>query len=169
MWSFRFFGAGGSLTQWIERGSVSRDCWRKAAGDPLTCSGPGTYEPSNGFSLSSEGFIPATTLAEINDAVRRVDLAYRERQHLQVFTEDSRSFGSLSCLRASATGLVANAATTWCLDDRGVLVSEQNGSRGLLQWPQIDLVRLRQSAPASDFSQIGRSTSSGYHFQLPPL
>jgi hypothetical protein len=57
----------GISSQWIEKGSMSWDCWRTADVATWTCSGPGHFEDANGFGLSIEPYIPGVVLGEVEE------------------------------------------------------------------------------------------------------
>ncbi len=68
-WSFVYQSNAGYSTQWIEKGPLAWDCRRVPTATTWTCSGPGPFEPSIGFSLAVVPFIPGAVLGYITQLV----------------------------------------------------------------------------------------------------
>jgi hypothetical protein len=149
-WSFLYLTPDGSSRQWIERGSRAWDCLRGEGATGWTCSGPGTFEPSNGLALATTPYIPGVVLDDIS-AVTDGKRMHRA-EDISFSTSTSPRFGPLQCLKAYGT--------TSCLDRAGVLVSQRGGS----YWTTVTLLRRSASVPASAFTLEGASTSSGRSF-----
>ena len=167
-WSYRFIATNGAGAQWIEQGTTARDCWRKTGATAWTCSGPGSYEASNGFDIATLAFIPGTVLQEIRDVVDDSGLPYGDRQRIRTYSMTNRVFGMLSCLHVTGSGVVPTGPTTFCLDSRGVLVSVKGTAGGLLDWPTVKLLSRSTTAPASDFVPLAKSSTPHGRFELPP-
>jgi hypothetical protein len=151
-WSFVYRTPAGHSMQWIERGSRVWDCVRNKGAPKWTCSGPGRFQPSNGFILSTTPYIPGVVFNDI--AAVRNGLATHQALGIQFFTSTSPRFGPLQCMEA--------LGTTSCLDRAGVLVSQEGGP----YWTTVTLLRRNASIPASAFTLRGKSTSSGRRFKL---
>jgi hypothetical protein len=115
-----------------------------------TCSGPGSFEPSNGFFLSIIPYIPGVVLDDISAVTD--GLKMHQVKDVRFLTSTSSRFGPLQCMKAYGT--------TSCLDHAGVLVSQRGGS----YWTTVTLLQRRASVPASAFTLEGASTSSGRNF-----
>ena len=151
-WSFVYLAQVGPSRQWIEKGSRVWDCIRDKGAAKWTCSGPGPYEPSNGFALAIQPYIPGVVLDNISEVTN--GLKTHQAMGIHFSTSTSSQFGPLQCMEA--------LGTTSCLDQQGVLVSQQGGS----YWTTIALLRRSASAPTSAFTLRGKSTSSGRKFEL---
>jgi hypothetical protein len=151
-WSFLYQSLAGYASQWIERGTRAWDCRRAAGVTAWTCSGPGQFQLSNGFFLAVTPFIPGVVLGDINELTG--GLKAHQVKGIQFFASMSARFGSLQCMKVDGTSS--------CLDDAGVLVSQQGGS----YWTTITLLRRSSAVPSSAFVLKGRSTSSGRKFEL---
>jgi hypothetical protein len=132
---------------------------------------------SNGFIDLTLPFVPGTVDGMIRSVVRApAVLAPGEHQRLSVSRQPDARFGELSCLSFttwSQSERPGSARTgvfevTWCLDSRGLPVSEhQHGAPTLsLPWADLMLVSERPVAPASDFSPLSRPAGKG---TLPPV
>lgn len=151
-WSFLYQSSAGYTLQWIERGPRAWDCRRAAGVTAWTCSGPGQFQPSNGFFLAVTPFIPGVVLGDINELTG--GLKAHGVKGIQFFASMSARFGSLQCMKVDGTSS--------CLDHAGVLVSQQGGS----YWTTITLLRRSSAVPSSAFVLNGKSTSSGRKFEL---
>ena len=68
VWSFFLHAGEGYQLQWIEHGPRFDDCWTTRTQPGWHC-GQGTYEPSNGFSMATLPYVPATVLADVTQVV----------------------------------------------------------------------------------------------------
>ena len=68
VWSFFLHAGEGYQLQWIEYGQHFEDCWTTRTHPGWHCS-QGTYEPSNGFSMATLAYVPATALADVTQVV----------------------------------------------------------------------------------------------------
>ena len=93
------------------------DCRRAPTATTWTCSGPGPFEPSNGFFLAVTPFIPGVVLGDVNQLVG--GLAAQQVKGIRFYRSTSAHFGPLQCMEVDAT--------TSCLDHKGVMVSQQGG------------------------------------------
>ena len=80
VWSFFLHAGEGYQLQWIEHGEHFEDCWTARTHPGWHCS-QGTYEPSNGFSMATLPYVPATALADVTQVVEGEPPA---SQHLTV-------------------------------------------------------------------------------------
>lgn len=150
-WSFVYTQAGHSM-QWIERGSRAWDCVRGEGAPRWTCSGPGQFQPSNGFALSITPYVPVVVRNDISEVTN--GLQTHQDLGIRFSTSTNSRFGPLQCMEA--------LGTTSCLNQAGVLVSQQGGP----YWTTVTLLQRSASVPASAFTLRGRSTSSGHKFEL---
>jgi len=159
---------GGYQLQWIENGQHFEDCWTMPTRPGWRC-GQGTYEASNGFSMATLPYIPATVFTGLQQVVPAEPPA---SQHLTVSQRDTSAFGRLTCLTsvsAAAADLPGRTTTrhpfsTTCFTARGLVASQHQWAEGT--WDNLVLVQARPQAQASNFrpvSAIGRSST------LPPL
>lgn len=151
-WSFLFEATSGDSAQWIEHGPRAWDCLRRPGSIEWTCSGPGTFQHSNGFALAITPYIPMMVLSQITAA--DADLKPKELETARFNSIASAQFGVLECM--TIVGL------TSCLDRDGVLVSQHGGT----YWTNISLELRSSSIPRSAFTLEGKSTSSGREFEL---
>jgi hypothetical protein len=151
-WSFVYRTEAGHSMQWIERGSRAWDCVRNNGAARWTCSGPGQFQPSNGFVFSTISYIPGVVLSDISEVTNGLET--HQALGTRFSTSTSPRFGPVQCME----GL----GTTSCLDHAGVLVSQQGGP----YWTTVTLLRRSASVPASAFTLKGKSTSSGRNFKL---
>ena len=169
IWSFFMHAGEGYRLQWIEDGQHFEDCWTTRTRPGWHC-GQGTYEPSNGFSMATLPYVPATAVADLTQAVKGEPPA---SQHLTVARRDSPVFGPLTCLTSVSTATAATAPgststrhpfVTTCLTARGLVANQHQWAEG----PRDDLmlVNLRSRAPASDFRPV---SAIGPFPTLPPL
>ncbi len=167
-WSFFLHAGEGYQLQWVEKGEHFQDCWTMPEHPGWHC-GRGTYDASNGFSLATLPYIPATVVIGLETAVHAGPGA---SPRLSVTQRTRPLFGRLTCLSAvsAGTAVLARGATTrhpfatTCLTTRGLVASQQQWGEGT--WDNLTLVRWRPRPPASDFrpaSTVGRSPT------LPPL
>ena len=80
VWSFFLQAGEGYQLQWIEHGPRFDDCWATRTQPGWHC-GQGTYEASNGFSMATLPYVPATALADVTQVVEGAPPA---SQHLTV-------------------------------------------------------------------------------------
>jgi hypothetical protein len=151
-WSFVYRTQMGHSMQWIEKGSRAWDCVRNDGAARWTCSGPGQFQPSNGFALSTVSYIPGVVLSDISEVTNGQET--HPALGTRFSTSASPRFGPLQCMEA--------LGTTSCLDHAGVLVSQQGGP----YWTTVTLLQRSPSVPASAFALKGKSTSSGRKFEL---
>jgi hypothetical protein len=151
-WSFVYRTQAGHSMQWIERGSRAWDCVRNKGAPRWTCSGPGQFQPSNGFALATTPYIPGVVLNDIAEVTNGLETHQALSIHLS--TSTSPRFGPLECMKA--------LGTTSCLDRAGVLVSQQGGPYRTT----VTILERNASIPASAFAPKGRSTSSGRKLKL---
>jgi hypothetical protein len=168
VWSFFLHAGQGYQLQWIEHGQHFEDCWTTRTQPGWHCS-QGTYEPSNGFSMATLPYVPATALADVTQAVGGEPPS---GQHLTVTRGDSPVFGRLTCLTSIsvATADLPGRATTrhpfssTCFTARGPVASQHQWGEGT--WDDLVLVGLAPRAQASDFRPV---SNIGPSSELPPL
>jgi hypothetical protein len=168
IWSFFIHAGKGYELQWIEHGQHFEDCWTMRTRPRWHCS-QGTYQTSNGFSMATLPYVPATAFTDLVQTVR----VGPERRHLSVARRDSAVFGPLTCLTSVSTATAALAPgssrtahpfSTTCLTARGLVANQHEWGEGA--WDNLVLVHVRSRAQASDFrpvSAIGPSST------LPPV
>jgi hypothetical protein len=167
-WSFFLHAGEGYQLQWIEHGPRFDDCWTTRTQPGWHC-GQGTYEPSNGFSMATLPYVPATVLADVTQVVEG---APRASQHVTVTRGDSPVFGRLTCLTSVsvATADLPGRATTrhpfssTCFTARGLVAGQRQWGEGT--WDDLVLVGLAPRAQASDFRPV---STIGPSSELPPL
>ena len=168
VWSFFMHAVDGYQLQCIENGQHFEDCWTMPTRPGWHC-GQGTYQASNGFSMATLPYIPATVFTGLQQGVPAEPPA---SQHLTVSQRDTSAFGRLTCLTsvsAAAADLPGRTTTrhpfsTTCFTARGLVASQHQWAEGT--WDNLVLVQARPQAQASNFrpvSAIGRSST------LPPL
>ena len=156
-WSYRLESVNGWGFQWIEHGLTAEDCWRTPTERAWRCTGPGTYEGSNGFVISTWAFVPATAVAAISNGIGPSAVSL----HLQTYREARSANGPLVCLRrASSSG-----NESWCLTTAGRLASEKGVGAVFFDWPLITLTHCQEAVPSPDFVPLGKVKPP---FGLPP-
>jgi hypothetical protein len=168
VWSFFMHAGEGYELQWIEDGQHFEDCWTTRTHPGWHC-GQGTYEPSNGSSMATLPYVPATAITDLVHAVQG-DPA---RRHLSVTRRDSAVFGPLTCLTSVSNATAASAPgssrsvrpfITTCLTARGLVANQHGLGEGA--WDDLVLVHVRSRAQASDFRPV---STVGALSTLPPL
>jgi hypothetical protein len=168
VWSFFLHAGKVYQLQWIEHGPHFEDCWTTRTHRGWHCS-QGTYEPSNGFSMATLPYVPATTLAEVTQVVESEPPT---SHHLSVTREDSPVFGRLTCLTSVSVAVAElpgrtttrHPFSTTCFTARGLVASQHQWGEGA--WEDLVLVGLRPRAQVSDFRPV---STIGPSSELPPL
>lgn len=167
-WSFFLHAGEGYQLQWVETGEHFEDCWTMQ-GHPGWHCGRGTYEASNGFSLATLPYIPATVVTGLQMAVQAGPGA---SPRLSVAQRPSPLWGRLTCLTAVSpeAAVLARGTTTQhpfartCLTNHGLVATQQQWGEGT--WDNLTLVRWRPRPPVSDFRSV---STVGPSPMLPPL
>jgi hypothetical protein len=168
IWSFFMHAGKGYELQWIEDGQHFEDCWTTRT-RPGWHFGQGTYEPSNGSSMATLPYVPATAFTDLAHAAQ----GGPARRHLSVARRDNTVFGPLTCLTSVSTATAALAPgtsrtvhpfITTCLTARGLVANQDGWGEGA--WDDLALVHLRSQAQASDFRPV---SAIGPLSTLPPL
>jgi hypothetical protein len=168
-WSFFMHAGEGYQLQWIEHGQHFEDCWTMPSRRGWHC-GQGTYEASNGFSMATLPYVPATVVTDLTQVVQGEPPA---SQHLTVARRASPVFGPLSCLTSVSTTTVGPASgktgtrhpfATTCLTSRGLVASQHQWGEG--PWDNLALVHMRLRVQASAFRPV---SAVGPSSVLPPL
>jgi hypothetical protein len=148
-WSFSLTESPNSAFQWIEEEDKSEDCWRWPRHPAMICTGPATYEPSNGFVLATLPFVPGTAVEDVRSIIVPET---GQRPKLTVFSQSGSAVtGPLTCLRVDEDG----GATTF-ITRSGLVASVSPDLHIGLLWGSVQLVR-EQSAPLpSDFVPRGK-------------
>lgn len=162
-WSFVYQTNLGISSQWIEKGSMSWDCWHPANVASWKCSGPGHFEDTNGFFLAIEPYIPGMVLDDVEELQQALKTKPSPVKGISLFGSNSTSFGPLRCVKVAAVGLGSPISS--CFDGHGILVTQQGGS----YLTTITLARYRSTVPRSAFQLKGTSKSSGRNFQTVPI
>lgn len=148
-WSFVYRSTQGISSQWIQKGSLSYDCWQPAGDATWTCSGPGSYRQVNGFILATEPFLPSGVVGQL----RQLDEAQGHKgwiKSLSITQTHSTQFGGLSCMKVMA--LTMSSPATICIDHEGTLVSERNWPGGYFS--NVSLEQHDTSIPSAAFTPL---------------
>jgi len=150
-WSFSLTESPNSAFQWIEAGDTAKDCWRWPRHPAMVCTGPGSYEPSNGFVLATLPFVPGTAVESLRSII---DPEFGQRPKFTVFSQSgSVVTGPLTCLRVAEAG-----GTTTCITRSGLVASVSPDLHIGLLWTSVQLVREQSGPLPSDFVPWGELT-----------
>ena len=154
--AYVFTHSDGSLVQWVQKGAYVSWClkWPSVNGGKLECTGPGPFEPSNGYAYQLLPFVPTTVLSHVKDFLQG-----QPRRSPPVVLEDSRSFGSLHCLLQ--TSGAPHLET--CINQDGFIVSSNFKDHGV--WSTTTLVSFDRRPTSKDFTTLMKSSG---HVPLPP-
>lgn len=159
--SYVFRGENGHIVQWIQdRTSVSA-CVNglPSSGNGLQCSRPFQYDPSNGFAEESIGFVPEYVLQSFQSFNSLFTSALS-----RTFTESSRQFGALRCIRQVQVHVKTPERDTTCLNRNGILVSWTSQNPG--GTTRVRLSKLSLHPTKKNFTTLRKPTKT---MILPPF
>jgi hypothetical protein len=160
--SYVFRGKGGHIVQWIQDETRVSACVGgpfHSGNSSLQCSRPFQFIPSNGFAEEGVGFVPENVLQNFEN----FDSTFDARSSV-VFTESSKRFGNLQCIRQAQVHVKDSERETTCLNRGGLLVSWMSHNPG--GTIRVVLAKLSIHPTKEDFVTLKRPTKA---MILPPF